>query len=164
MLRGVCVIPRDKNPLIVIDDRGNERETPVTKLTVSECAHVLLQQGDYECYSNSRAGQRPIRKTLMLESRENVPVYGGTCKTSAKNSAHRYTYRKPIPQGAESPYMQQMPVKRTLCKRLRGTDEVQCFADLLGHYWDLSTNGPHRSGLTGTLGRKVVIPKKRGRH
>ena len=90
--------------------------------------------------------------------------YGGTCKTSAKNSAHRYTYRKPIPQGAESPYMQQMPVKRTLCKRLQGTDEVQCFADLLGHYWDLSTNGPHRSGLTGTLGRKVVIPKKRGRH
>ena len=35
---------------------------------------------------------------------------------------------------------------------------------LLGHYWDLRTYGSHRGGLIGTLRRKLVSPKKRGRH
>ena len=62
---------------------------------------------------------------------------------------------------------------------------VECGCQrVLGHYWDPSTNGPHRSGhmlgtigalvltghtaaallVIGTLRRKLVSPKKRGRH
>ena len=135
VLRGVCVTPRDNNPFIVTDDRGNERETPATKLTIGNVPIFFSNMRDYECYSisrgqnlleiNRRAGQRPLRKTYAVENREKIPVHGGTGKTSSKNSAHQYIYRQSIPQGAESPYMQQLPVKRTPCKRLRGTDQVQ---------------------------------------
>ena len=116
VLRGVCVIPRDKNPFVVTDDRGNERETPAIKLTIGSVP-MSFSNMKFNRF-NRRAEQRPIRNTNAMENREKAPVYGGTCKTSSRNSAHRYIYRQSIPQGAESPYMQQLSAKRTPCKRL----------------------------------------------
>ena len=94
VLRGVCITPRDKNPFIVTDDRGNERETPATKLTIG---NVPMSFSNMEIMNAVQSLGVKIRSSL-IEERDRDP----SGKLTRWKTGRRFLYMevpaKPLPK------------------------------------------------------------------